>query len=518
MLADAAGPSRRNGPWSSKSPWGASSGPRTSSPSRPCTSPRTPRRCATPACSTWRRWSPWGPPARPHHGQSAQRRARPLGGAGPGGGLRRSGGAHRAGPGGAGRLTLHTCVNYQIVSQPIYGEHLAWGDTGTVIWANSGGRRPLQLRGRSGRRWHAAITGRVPRYGYHLPEQRRGRALVGCGTTPRTDADWGALGCYVGRAVDDYWQVPVLLLEGSPPVVPSAHRGRAEAARRRPGQLRLPGPLPPGGRHARGPHRRGGLRRAPGRRGADGRARRPGRDATPRSSPRRTRSTWWSSARPSSPARDARPGAPLPGTPGASPDARLSHHQRRRQGRGRPPGLQRHLRRGRGHRAHRGLLLHHDRQGDGAAHGFRTLLTDSAKLANIIAGYGYVPVFRPTEVCVARLHRASGRGRRMGRPGRRERRVSRPRGRWRLVLRGRRAWARGGGEASSPARVSAPATTSTASGGLLPPRPRPLRPQPGGEGAGLHHGQGGIATSWMLLDMVRRGVAPLASSSAPPTR
>ena len=33
-------------------------------------------------------------------------------------------------------------------------------------------------------------------------------------------------------------------------------------------------------------------------------------------------------------------------------------------------------------------------------HRFRTLLTDSAKLANIIAGYGYNPVFRPTEDCV----------------------------------------------------------------------------------------------------------------------
>lgn len=32
---------------------------------------------------------------------------------------------------------------------------------------------------------------------------------------------------------------------------------------------------------------------------------------------------------------------------------------------------------------------------------FRTLVTDSAKLANIVAGYGYNPVFRPTEDCVA---------------------------------------------------------------------------------------------------------------------
>ncbi len=32
--------------------------------------------------------------------------------------------------------------------------------------------------------------------------------------------------------------------------------------------------------------------------------------------------------------------------------------------------------------------------------GYRTILTDSAKLANIIAGYEYNPIFRPTDVCI----------------------------------------------------------------------------------------------------------------------
>jgi hypothetical protein len=33
-------------------------------------------------------------------------------------------------------------------------------------------------------------------------------------------------------------------------------------------------------------------------------------------------------------------------------------------------------------------------------HGFRTLVTDSAKLANIIPASGYTPLFRPTAECV----------------------------------------------------------------------------------------------------------------------
>ena len=33
-------------------------------------------------------------------------------------------------------------------------------------------------------------------------------------------------------------------------------------------------------------------------------------------------------------------------------------------------------------------------------HGYKTLVTDSAKLANIISGYGYQPAFRRLEDCV----------------------------------------------------------------------------------------------------------------------
>ncbi len=33
--------------------------------------------------------------------------------------------------------TTDTCINYQTVYQPKLGEHVAWGDTGTVIYANS---------------------------------------------------------------------------------------------------------------------------------------------------------------------------------------------------------------------------------------------------------------------------------------------------------------------------------------------------------------------------------------------
>ncbi|TMG93587.1 MAG: DUF521 domain-containing protein, partial [Betaproteobacteria bacterium] len=34
-------------------------------------------------------------------------------------------------------MTTDTCINYQTLYQPHLGEHVAWGDTGTVIYANS---------------------------------------------------------------------------------------------------------------------------------------------------------------------------------------------------------------------------------------------------------------------------------------------------------------------------------------------------------------------------------------------
>jgi predicted aconitase len=56
----------------------------------------------------------------------------------------------------------------------------------------------------------AGITGRTPRYGYHLDERRRASLLVELTHTPQELHAWGALGAIVGRLAGDYWQVPAL--------------------------------------------------------------------------------------------------------------------------------------------------------------------------------------------------------------------------------------------------------------------------------------------------------------------
>jgi predicted aconitase len=107
-----------------------------------------------------------------------------------------------------GAIPTNTCINYQTVDVPHFGEHLAWGDTGSVIYANSVAGARSNFEGGPAA-LAAALTGRTAKYGFHLDAHRRGTVLVRVEDQPRASSDWGALGCLVGRAFADYWEVPV---------------------------------------------------------------------------------------------------------------------------------------------------------------------------------------------------------------------------------------------------------------------------------------------------------------------
>src|SRR5580704_4894341 len=108
-----------------------------------------------------------------------------------------------------GVLMTDTCINYQTIMPPVRGEHVAYGDTGVVIYCNSVcGARSNFEGGPSA--LSAGLTGRTPRYGYHLAERRRATLVVNVGFTPRELNDWGALGGIIGRLAGDYWQVPAI--------------------------------------------------------------------------------------------------------------------------------------------------------------------------------------------------------------------------------------------------------------------------------------------------------------------
>jgi predicted aconitase len=108
-----------------------------------------------------------------------------------------------------GVLMTDTCINYQTILPPVKGEHLAFGDTGSCIYANSVlGARTNFEGGPSA--LAAALTGRVPRYGFHLDTARRGTTLFKVEHIPADLSDWGALGAIVGQQMRSYFEVPVI--------------------------------------------------------------------------------------------------------------------------------------------------------------------------------------------------------------------------------------------------------------------------------------------------------------------
>lgn len=129
-----------------------------------------------------------------------------------------------------GVLMTDTCINYQTVLPATRGEHVAFGDTGVVIYSNSVcGARSNFEGGPSA--LSAGLTGRTPRYGFHLDAVRRATFSVRVGWTPDSLDEWGALGGVIGRIAGNYWTVPVIEgLEAAPGSDALKHFGAAMAS------------------------------------------------------------------------------------------------------------------------------------------------------------------------------------------------------------------------------------------------------------------------------------------------
>ena len=129
-----------------------------------------------------------------------------------------------------GILMTNTCINYQTIMPPVRGEHLAFGDTGVVIYCNSvlgaysnfeGGPSALA----------AGLTGRTPRYALHLDQNRKATKRYRITHQPKSLSDWGALGGIVGTRAGSYWEVPVIEgIESQPGSDEMKHMGAAMAS------------------------------------------------------------------------------------------------------------------------------------------------------------------------------------------------------------------------------------------------------------------------------------------------
>ena len=108
---------------------------------------------------------------------------------------------------GMGGSLSDTCTPYFVGHTPLMGQHVAWNESSAVIFANSVlGARTNREGGPSA--FAAALAGRVPEYGFHLDENRRGQLKIVVTARLRDPSDYGTLGFFAGGVADD--KVPVI--------------------------------------------------------------------------------------------------------------------------------------------------------------------------------------------------------------------------------------------------------------------------------------------------------------------
>ncbi|MFX0179364.1 MAG: aconitase X [Candidatus Hodarchaeota archaeon] len=96
-----------------------------------------------------------------------------------------------------GIITTCSCTPYLIGNTPHYGQHLAWAESSAVCYANSViGARTNREGGPSA--LASALTGKTPRYGYHLEKNRQGQVLVKVNTPIKGTDEFGVLGKIIG--------------------------------------------------------------------------------------------------------------------------------------------------------------------------------------------------------------------------------------------------------------------------------------------------------------------------------
>jgi predicted aconitase len=129
-----------------------------------------------------------------------------------------------------GIMMTDTCVNYQTIMPPVFGDHVAYGDTGVVIYSNSVcGARSNFEGGPSA--LAAGLTGRTPRYGLHLDEHRQATRRFLVREQPEGLTDWGVLGAVIGRLAGSYWEIPAVEgIERTPTSDQMKHLGAAMAS------------------------------------------------------------------------------------------------------------------------------------------------------------------------------------------------------------------------------------------------------------------------------------------------
>lgn len=102
---------------------------------------------------------------------------------------------------------LNTCTPYQVGNVPTRGEHCAWMESSAVVYCNSvlGARTNTEGRESTSA---AMLTCRIPDWGLHRDEGRRGTLRIHLDIPVETVEDWGLFGYWMGDWVQE--RVPVI--------------------------------------------------------------------------------------------------------------------------------------------------------------------------------------------------------------------------------------------------------------------------------------------------------------------
>jgi phosphomecalonate degydratase large subunit len=95
-----------------------------------------------------------------------------------------------------------TCTPYLAGNEPSFGQHIAWGESSAVAYANSViGARTNREGGPSA--LAASLTGKTPLYGLHLKENRVPTHIVDVDASLGSSEDFAAMGYFTGKVVKD---------------------------------------------------------------------------------------------------------------------------------------------------------------------------------------------------------------------------------------------------------------------------------------------------------------------------
>ena len=126
-----------------------------------------------------------------------------------------------------GGYLAYTCISEECIELPNFGEHCHWGGSNLAMYVNSVLGARTNVAG-VGTGLMCSLTGKTPKFGLHLDENRLGKVLVRVDTELKNLTDWDALGYYVGMQLREYGMIPVF--DGLPKNIKEGARRRFDGA------------------------------------------------------------------------------------------------------------------------------------------------------------------------------------------------------------------------------------------------------------------------------------------------